>query len=607
LPNWSAVKTSRRQKKLLYHVIILLAIGLLFTLFTFLAQPFFSINMWLTDRLFVSQNISPNVVIVGIDDATLTKYGKWSDWPRSLHAQAIDNLAQARAKVIGFDILFVDSSSQDHVLSQSVENAGNVVLAEAGSEPLYRTSGAISSNSVMQPVPLLEDVCRAMGHVTILPDSDGKARKIPLIIRDTQGKEYPSLSLSMLSVLFSMPLPETLPANSGRVILFSRDIPVDSQYQLRVHFSEEPEKRSYLSYGDVISGNFDPFVVKNKIVVIGMTATGEFDNWDIPTSSASAPGVYIHAAALDTILTGAFLKDAAIWLNIVILLVLTFALAFVLPRLKVKWGLVMVTGLLIVYLLACFIAFDHGYIINMISPLLLIGLIFIGNTTTAISLEQSDKRFIKDLFGRYVSPQVANNILNLADNGALRLGGEQRQVTILFADIRNYTKLSEQLSPTEVVNMLNIYLGAMIEKVLANDGMVNKFAGDNIMAVWNAPQTQPRHSLLAVKAAWEAQRTIIAMQKDNEALPKVQFGIGINTGVALAGNVGSSGRSEYTVIGDAVNLASRICSATPGGEVWLGPETFASIREQITADQLEPQAFKGKTEKVTVFRLTGFK
>jgi adenylate cyclase len=167
--------------------------------------------------------------------------------------------------------------------------------------------------------------------------------------------------------------------------------------------------------------------------------------------------------------------------------------------------------------------------------------------------------------------------------------------------------MSEQMTPEAIVSMLNTYLSVMIDRVLQNSGMVNKFAGDNIMAVWNAPQPQQEHARLAAKAAWEAQQTISDMQAKDASLPRVQFGVGINTGEALAGNVGSSGRTEYTVIGDAVNLASRICSATPGTEVWLGPETYRQIKDDIEVVPLEPQAFKGKAESVVVYKLTGWK
>jgi len=215
--------------------------------------------------------------------------------------------------------------------------------------------------------------------------------------------------------------------------------------------------------------------------------------------------------------------------------------------------------------------------------------------------EQAERRHMKDLFGRYVSAPVAREILGLADADQLKLGGARREVTVLFADMRGFTAMSEKLDPESIVAVLNQYLSLMIERVLANDGMINKFAGDNIMAVWNAPQEQPDHALLAVKAALECQQAIDSVSASDDS-PKVQFGIGVNTGDAVAGNMGSEGRSEYTVIGDAVNLASRLCSKAPGGEVWIGPKTGDLVKDAVEIEETEPQYFKGKAEPVRAFR-----
>ena len=598
---------NRRQSKRRSHILALFGVGLLFIIFTSVVQPFSSVQLWLSDQLFMAEPPSPNIVVVGIDDATLQSYGKWSDWSRSLHAQAIDNLKAAGAKVIGFDVLFVDVSTDDSLLAAAIANAGNVVLPVVGSQTLPPIDNEITYDHFLLPVPAFWEAIQATGHANIIPDRDGKVRRVPLVVRDSAGDTYPSFSLAMLHALFSMTLPDDYVRQDGALYLLARDVPVDNEYQLRINFSAESESLSYLSYGDVISGNFDPSVVKNKIVIIGMTATGELDAWTIPTSSVKVPGVYIHAAAMDTILRSQFLTEAGTLTTLLIMLLLLVVTGLALSFLRLKWGGVLMAALFAGYLVVSFAAFDHGYILNLIYPPMLLPVIYVSSIVTMIVFAQSDKRFVKDLFGRYVSPQVADQILDLADAGTLQLGGEMREVTILFADIRQFTRMSEQMSPEEIVHMLNTYLSVMIDRVLENGGMVNKFAGDNIMAVWNAPQAQKEHARLAAKAAWESQQAIVEMQTRDASLPRVQFGIGINTGEVLAGNVGSSGRTEYTVIGDAVNLASRICSATPGTEVWLGPETYRQIKEHVEAVALEPQAFKGKTENVVVFRLTGWK
>jgi adenylate cyclase len=550
---------------------------------------------------------SPNIVVVGIDDDTLQTYGKWSDWSRDLHALALENLAVAGAKVIGFDVLFVDSSADDELLAAVIENAGNVVLPVAGTQPLPETGEVVTYNHFLLPVSPIREVARNTGHVNIIPDRDGKVRSLPLVVRDSTGQYYPSFGLATLYTLFSMPLPDSYIRQKGALNLLARDVPVDSGYHLRINYSAEAASRPYLSYGAVIRDDFDPSIVKNKIVIIGMTATGELDTWEIPTSSEKAPGVFIQAAAMDTILRSNFLTEVGTISHLLIMLLLTVIISLVLPRLRLKWGGLVMVVLFATYLAISFVVFDRGHILNLVYPPLLLAVTFISSIITMIVMEQSDKRFVKDLFGRYVSPQVANQILDLADAGNLQLGGEQREATVLFADIRGFTKLSESMAPQDIVNMLNSYLSIVIDKVLENGGMVNKFAGDSIMAVWNAPQAQEEHARLATKAAWEIQRALAELQEKDASLPRAQFGIGINTGQVVAGNVGSSGRTEYTVIGDAVNLASRICSATPGTEIWIGPETYRLTKECVECVALELQAFKGKAEKVAVYRLISCK
>jgi adenylate cyclase len=300
-------------------------------------------------------------------------------------------------------------------------------------------------------------------------------------------------------------------------------------------------------------------------------------------------------------------------LTVMIMLLLVGITALVLPRCGTRYwtdiakGIGLTIGLIIAFLVASFLSFDNGYVLNILYPLLIVPIIYTTNIIFVIITEQLDKRFVKELFGRYVSPTVAREIVSRADAGKLELAGEEREVTVLFADIRNFTQISEQMSPQEIVEMLNTYLSVAVDTIVDNDGMINKFAGDNIMAVWNAPQAHAEHAKLAVKAAWEVQQKITAMQKDDSNLPVVQFGIGINTGKALAGNIGSTGRSEYTVIGDTVNVASRICSGTPRNEVWIGADTYELAKAFIEADELEAQKYKGKTTLVSVYRVTGLR
>jgi adenylate cyclase len=606
-------RITRRKRKRLYHTLVLIGVGCLCTLVALLVQPFYSINLWLSDQLFTSETPSPNIVIAGIDDNTLQSYGRWADWPRSLHTQAIDNLSQAGAKVIGFDVIFIDSSTDDEMLAIAMAEADNVVLAAVGTELVSQAGTEITYDNLLLPIASLEQAASNSGHANVIPDGDGTVRRLPLIIKSSSGQVYPALTLAVLYRLFSMPLPQEYPLENGTINLLARDIPVDTSYSLRINFSADNERRPYVSYGDIISGNFDPSLVENKIVLIGMTATGEPDTWAIPTSASKVPGVFIHAATMDTILTQRFLTEPGSAITLMIMLLLIGIAAFALPRCGTRYrkdiakGMGITVGLFVACLVAGFFAFDRGYVLDLLYPLLLLPVVYVSNALYIVGVEQSDKRFVKELFGRYISPQIAKEIVSRADAGELRLGGEQREVSVLFADIRGFTQLSEQLSPGATVEMLNTYLSVVADAVVHHDGIVNKFGGDNIMAVWNAPQSQSEHALLAIKAAWEAQQKISELQQSESQLLPVQFGIGINTGIALAGNIGSAGRSEYTVIGDSINIASRICSSTHGGEIWIGAETHIQTKDYIETEELEAQRLKGKSAPIEVYRVTGMR
>ncbi len=601
-------KGTRRQIKRRYHTLALLGLGGILALFFTLVQPFYTANQWITDQLFLAQDPSPNIVIVGIDDTTLEQYeSRLTEWPRSRHAQAIDNLSQAGAQAIGIDVLFTDTSPDDDILAAAIEESGNVVLPLVGSEVLELTGEGVSYQQLLFPAAVLREHLANTGHANITPDSDGTVRQLPLVITDSTGQTYPAFSLAVLHTHFSLPLPDSYTSVDGALHAVARDIQVDSFLRLRVNFSPDDNSRPYLSYADVIEGNFDPSVVRNKIVLIGLTATGEVDAWEVPTSAGKVPGVYIHADAMDTILNELYLAEAGAAIMLLITLLLTIIAALALPRLRLLWGGALTLVLFVCFLIVGFFLFDSGYVLDMLYPLLTLPLIFVGNVVSQVVIERTDKRFVRDLFGRYVSPEVASEILSMADVGRLRLGGEQREVTVLFADMRNFTAASEKMTPEAIVDMLNTYLSIIIDSVLENGGMVNKFAGDNVMAVWNAPQFQTDYARLAVKSACEAQEKIAELQKDDTSPDKVQFGIGINTGDAVAGNVGSTGRAEYTVIGDAVNLASRICSAAPGGKVWIGPETYRQAADYLEVEEMEPQTFKGKAEPVVVYQIIGWR
>ena len=598
-------RRSRRQVRLIRHILILLGIGCVLALVS-LANPFGGLRWSLTDRLFVPQPGSSNILIVTIDDATLETLGVRvsGEISRSDHAQVVDNLNQAEAGVIAFDILFAQTTDDDLSLIDAMQQAGNVVLPVAGTQPLSAEESATVYQDILTPTSDLHQESAASGHANLSPDGDEVVRCLPLIVEDPTGETYPAFSLAALDAFFiPWPLPEDCAVQDGSLNVLGRSIPTEEGSRMRINYVGDSGTFATISYQDVLQGDFDAEQVEDKIVLIGVTATGETDFWSTPVSSGRMAGVEIHANAIDTILRQRFLTDAGDIITLLIILLMTIIAGLSLPHLRLRWASLIIAGMILVYLIIVFLAFDQGYILNPLHPPVALAILLVSSIICTVVAEQERRREARDLFGKYVSPQVAEEIVQLSDTGSLTLGGEQREATVLFADVRGFTTLSEEMSPDSIVDLLNRYFSAIIDSVLSNGGMINKFGGDNILAVWNAPHDQEDHAFSAVRAAIDAQIAIQQIQEEDPELPRIQFGFGINTGDVLAGNVGSEGRLEYTVIGDAVNVAARLCGAAPGGRIWISLPTFEQLSGRVEVRELEPQYFKGKTEAIAVYEV----
>ncbi len=448
-------KGNRRQPRPLYHTLILLGAGCLFILFLALVQPFYSLNLWLSDQLFVPEPPSPNIVIVGIDDETLETHGRWASWPRRLHTQAIDNLVKAKAKVIGFDILFASGTSDDEMLAAAMKSAGNLVLPLVGTQPQPSTGPMITYTNILSPVSTLEEASTNLGHGNILPDSDGTVRRLPLVIRDGNGQLYPAFSLAILHTLFSIPLSQEYSREDGVLHLLGRDIPVDTAYGYRINFAPEDSSRPYISYGDVISGNFDPLDVENKIVLVGMVATGELDKWAVPTSSGKIPGVYIQAATVDNILKNQFLTETGLGTTLPILFLLLGITGFTLPHFGLRWGGVIVGVLFAGYLAASFLTFERGYILNIMYPLLMPPVIYVSSSlarNVAMSIENT-KLNLKVVDGYKSTIRALAASIDAKDH--YTRGHSQRVTELALLGARSLNMSREELEILEYAGILH--------------------------------------------------------------------------------------------------------------------------------------------------------
>jgi adenylate cyclase len=592
------MKLTRKKNRLYTGLLIALTVGLAGCLINCF-QLFHTIDQRTGDLLYRGQvsgnlqNSAKNIVIVAVDDASLEELGRFSSWPRSFHARLIDMLSASGARVIAFDILFSETSPDDGELAAAIRKAGNVILPYAGT--------ADPGQEIIGPLKIFQDGALGTGHAYMLPDDDGVVRQLPLI--RPYGQQYePSLALTTVAKYLRRPQAYDALPDGKHLALAGREIPLQD-YDMLINYTDSPSPAGFetVSYASVLGGTVPADTFRDKIVLVGITALGFGDVYWTPMGQALS-GVEIHAQAMNTILSGHFIRPApAVTYISILLFALICGLAAL--QLRVAWSASITAFLFIAYFLAAFYCFHQGLLLDIFYPPLSLAAVFLGVNLYSVTSERREKQEIARTFGRYVSPTVAAKILNTVNDGSLKLGGEESPISVLFADARNFTAFCEKSSPQVLVSTLNRYLSVIIKAILKYDGIVNKFAGDSIMAVWNVPLDCPEHALAATRAALEAQQEISLLQLEAPDLVKMEFGIGVNSGTAIVGNMGSIERLEYSVVGDVVNTAARLSGIVPGGKVWIGAETYEQVKHRFEVTPLEPLALKGKGVMIKAYEV----
>lgn len=603
----SLLGNSTRERRLRLASLFALAAGLAFGLWAQALHPLKDVQNVIADTLFDRETGSPNVVVVAIDDRALAEHQRIQQWSRSLHAQAIDQLSRAGARTIFYDILFADPSPTDPEgdadLAQAIARSGAVVLPVAGDGDARQSDFGPVYDEITLPMASLR-AGATLAHVNLPPDGDGRVRKVPVQITDREGHAYPAASVATVYRQFGRDVPNPLPIEGGELDLFARSAPLEDSARLRVNYAGPARPAGNggaflaLSFDDVRTGEFDPAQVQGKVVIVGVMAAA-LDVQPAPLLD-TAYGAEIHANAVDTLLRDRFLQTEGGLMAFLTTLALVVVAAALLPRLRPVIGLAIVTGFIAAYAAFGVYMFSQGWIIEFVDPPLSLVIATVAALSYSVISERSTAREMQDLFGRYVSPQVARELVDRADRGRLSLGGELREVTVLFGDIRGFTPLSARTPPSELVALLNEHFEVIISQIMENGGIVNKFAGDAVMAFWNAPDDQPGHAVSACRAALAAQEQLERLSAD---APLARWGFGVSTGVVLAGNVGSGKRLEYTVIGDSVNLGARLCGVAPAGEIWISASTYQQVEDILEVEQLPPQPIKGIEGPVTAYRL----
>lgn len=550
---------------------------------------------------------NPVPVIVDLDEKSLREQGQWP-WPRYRLAMLLEKLSQSGAAVVALDILISepDRTSPTAIMSSLREelgvdvnfeglperfkdndallaavvsanpvvlggfvrfdNASDLTTAIPGVRVIERIdpNGVPAAQSLMQGtgmtplVPALEKA-GPVGFFNMLPDQDGLIRRVPLVVRvgDTY---YANLSLRALMLGLNA---KSLRLNSGPAGLYSVNvgkltIPVTPDGFMLVPFAGPEHTFPYISASDVFKNSFDPERVRGRIVFVGTSAVGLQDIRSTPLDRFM-PGVEVHASVVNAALTSQHIIqppfEGAVQAGIIMLGGILGLLSFgLLPPVLAMLGNMALAGGLFIFSAWWF---TQGVFLTPLWGMLALLTQGTGLTVQRLWSTEGEKRRLRNVFSRYVSPEVVRRIV---ERGETVLRGEQRELTIMFTDLRGFTSLSEGLTPEQVVTLLNRYFTPMTGLIRASEGTLDKFIGDAIMAFWNAPLDVPNHAERAVLTGLNMLQTLRKLNEElwNELLVSLRMGVGIHTGMASVGNMGSEELTSYTAIGDTVNLASRL-------------------------------------------------
>ena len=545
------------------------------------------------------------LVVIAIDDATLQQYGRFP-LPRDRYTQLLQVLQFSQPAAIGFDILFAEPTPQDQPLAKAMANHGNVVLAIAGNR----------QKQTLRLVPALSQVA-AQGHILSRADADGIYRQVSLYIHD-----FPALSIALCKA-YNQSLTQIIQPAGQHAALHPIDIPpplVTEPEQLAwINWPDSTQgAQNVLTYSlaDVLQGKIDAQAFTNKIVLVGTTATGE-DTLRTPFEHKSpTAGVYFHAAVIDNVINHRFLQRLPVWADSLLLAAVGISSSIILFPLGFKWRTGVALLLPIAWGAIVIVAFLQAHLwLPTLAPISTFMLAGLGVQL----LEQREKQLMMNLFARHVSPETATLIwqhrAEIFQQGQLE--AQEMVVTVLFSDIRNFTSVSETMSPHELLDWLNLYLNAMTECIHAQQGVVDKYMGDAIMAVFGVPfpHTEPdairQDALNAVSAAIAMEQRLITL---NQALkqagkPSIRAGIGIHTGLVVAGSMGGTQRMNYSILGDAVNVAARLEALNKQValhncyDILISEQTFTHVQASINGHPLQALQLQGRQQETMVYAI----
>lgn len=601
-----------KRMAIAFNVLILIAVG-------FIYQGHYLRSI---DNLLLDYNMgkakqgqpSENIVVVAIDDESLQELGRFP-WDRAVYPAFLDMINQpgSEPKAIAFDVVFNEESDPDSdaAFAEGLSQYDNVILPVIGNTEgdVFNTI-TIDSNewptvySVSKPIPLIADHAK-LANINRVISNDAVIRQTWLKIKTKDGEVIPSLAYQAaqmygadLSKYDAITDPNT---EAGKK---------SAKNTLTIDYQNVSADFMTVGFSRVLNGEIDPSVFKDAIVLVGFTAVGLSD--DTGQDSGTTPIeknmklVYVHANIIDQMLKGTTVGHTPAWIELAIGLLL-FALFILIPwRMKNIYSILVFLAVSAGILFGQYELYQQGTtIIKTADAILAITLAYLTNVSLKSYLESTQKSFVTRQFGRYISPDLVKQIV--AQDIDIKLGGDSKNITILFLDIRGFTPLSEKLSPPELVDTLNTMFNMITETTLRNRGTIDKFIGDAAMILFNAPLDVDNHPVMAVKTAYEIQQS---MNKIRDQIlerygVEVNVGIGIHTGNVVVGNIGSYLRVDYTAIGDNVNIAARIESQTKKGQIHVSEHVYEIAKPYFLFDEGEDRMFKGKSHPIRVYEVLG--
>lgn len=615
----------------------------------------FNTSLALTKQLQgVNKNTDHKIIILDIDEKSLVQEGRWP-WSRHKLAELVTNLSNLGAIVVAFDVVFSEPERNpvvevnNHLIDHDIEwdipdswkemSDGDKVFSHHIKEmdvvlgyffqedssiqvgqlpkPVYNLTAeqrnrllSISKPGYASNLPILQKEAVGAGFVSTFADADGVIRRSPLVIRHADGL-YPSLSLStVMSYLFVNDIDiSTLPLGDIEVItsisaagLTAR---TDVNGQVIIPYQGQQHSFSYISAADVLNNETDLSELEGAIVLVGTSAIGLADLRATPVGT-QFPGVEVHASIIQALLTGEFpfRPEWEAGLTLSILVFLGALLSLWLPRLGPVAAILLSSITLAIVVLGNFYLWHvHKLELPIASTGLLILVLTILNLAYGYLRENASKRLLKGMFNQYVPQAHIDRMLD--DPEAYQFSGDSKELTVLFADIRSFTTISENLSAADLKSMLNQYFTPITKIIFDHDGTIDKYVGDMVMAFWGAPIDDSEHAQKGILSALEMQKATLELSRDfvSRGLPEIKIGIGLNTGVMNVGDMGSSYRRAYTVLGDAVNLGSRLESITKfyGADILVGEKT-AELCPNIAFAFVDRIQVKGKDEPIAVYK-----